>query len=427
MKQSKSTNHLKDKVRQNVNKRFKMFSTKIVPQLVEKKSDQNFIQKMVSVLPYVQSTKLTNIAKALLPDDMSIQLHSMICYLSNHLKTIQTPLLQKLLLKDTVNKLKDKEFYLIIDTSSIEKKYADEFNKHGKSMQYLCHLWDNAQKKIVKGYYLLTVIAVIKKTHESLILGSTIFSSNSPDFLSETNELKKLLNPIIAELEHQNKLPYTVICDSGYDDLKIFQYFEKQNLNFLIKYKNTRKFIPMDKQSTNHKKTSYTIEQLFKENKEKHQIIYYTKQGKKRKTIGTYQKCWIHNDSTPIYVIIYYDMDKQSYAALLTTNSIRNKFDLQNCIYRYCNRWPIEEMFRYMKSIFHIEDFFVRSLQSINNLLLLIMLAINQLTKILIRKMKLKYAIFLLAKTNTKPNFQLYKIASGLKESITILPNESLC
>lgn len=308
----------------------------------------------------------------------------------------------------------------------MKKKYADDANKHGKSMQDLCFLWDNAQKKIVKGYYLLTVIAVIKKTNESLIIGSTIFSSTSKDFLSETNEFEKLLNPIIKELKYQNKLPYTVICDAGYDNLRIFQYFKDHGFDFLIKYHNLRKFIPINKKDINNNK-SYTIAELFKRTKEKYQIIYYTKQGKKRKTISTYQKCWIENYSNPIYLMIYYDTDKQSYAALLTTNTIKNKFDLQYTIYRYSNRWLIEEMFRYMKSVFHIEDFFVRNLQSINNLFLLIMLSINQLTKILIRKMKLRYSIFLHSKTNTNPNFKLYKIASGLKESILILPNESVC
>ena len=409
---------IKKYVKHDLMRRLNLYCYKIIPQIIDAKSDQKFLTKMICTLPYAQSSNLMDIARLLETNENDVQTCE--CYLSRNINTIDPFLIQTLMCKDALNKLTNHEFYLIIDGSSIEKKYTYIDNKRKLSMQYIWKVWDNAQQKTVNGYQMITVIAVRKDTKETFILGNHVFSVIQKGFKSANDELKNLLNPIFKEFERQNKYPSSILCDAGFDDYKLFEYFTSNHMKFTLRYSNTRKFSLVSETKKYTDSKSYKPEDLYKQSNNKYIAEYYTSEGKLKKCIATYHKCFINKYKNLVYAVVYHDIGGKEYTTLITTNPVYNEETMQYCIYRYTSRWIIEELFRFMKKEFHIENFLVRQMNAIESLLLMIMIVINFMSKITCKPKKNKFRRCLLytAKTKTKNKkykLLLYKIAIAFK------------
>lgn len=421
-KQQTNTQNLDKQIKKTVksalDKRLKKFSNNTVPKIIDGKPKQKFLEKMFATIPYTQTTNLMDISRMLATNEDDV--HTCECYLSRNINDGITPFeLASLLCKDALTHLTNNNFYLIIDQTTIEKPFGDLSNKNGCSMENLSWVFDNAKKQLVLGYEMVTIIAVKRDNKSPFVLGSSVFSSTSNDYVSELNELKKLLNVIFNEFRKQNKHPYVIICDSGYDNQKVFQYFTDNNYNWLVRYANKRHFLLKSKDGNYLENKSYTAEELYEKSTNVCKIEYHTKQGKPRTCIAKYEKCYIKgNYKTPVYLVMYFDKVTNNLITLITTIPIRNCKEAQRCVYRYTSRWVIEELFRFMKKIFHIENFLVRKLKTINNLLLIVLIVVNFMNKIHDRKSKFKKYLLKTAKTKTKSKLNLYKFAIAFQNLI---------
>lgn len=67
-----------------------------------------------------------------------------------------------------------------------------------------------------------------------------------------------------------------------------------------------------------------------------------------------------------------YILDSVEPVILITNKKISNKDDLKEIVLNYITRWKIEELFRFKKVEYNLENFRVKSLTSINNLMFIL-------------------------------------------------------
>lgn len=324
--------------------------------------------------------------------------------------------LNELLCKDGLRHMRNKKFYIAIDVTPIEKAFAKYEKDPTKEspMEGLGIIIDNAKKdgdKKVKGYELFVASFVSEDGKNTFLAGTTIL--NKKISISKNIIIENLLSLIFEEMKKQNKIPISVLADSGYDDQKIFNMIDKYGFDFTIKYQNTRNFNTYDSK-TSCTMNNLTLDELYNVIDHKCYIEFYGHDATKYKGYLKYKPCFLNGFHKLVNIVILNLDGKLS--ALLTTNYVGSDEDAKNSVYRYNRRWNIELIFGFIKKTFNMEKYLVRTLKKMINLILLMMITTNFYSNIWYMKSKLKNKLIELAEPFTTPTFGLELIVNGIKE-----------
>ena len=252
-------------------------------------------------------------------------------------------------INEVKNNIDSDNAVVLFDDSDINKEYS-------RKLEDLDRVIDasSQDKKIVNGYHVCEATVLTKNQKQPMSIYSQIYSCKSKNFISKnkyTMESIEAAEKIVGD-------SFTGVFDRGYDDNKIIDYMSKHK--FVIRLDDKRILLFKGKRRkvedvAKSRKGKIKMTALFDDNEAKELTISYTK------AILPYNK-------KEYTLIIVYGLSDEKPMKLLTNINLDNKDDVIKIVRLYLSRWRIEEHFRGKKQEYDFENMRVRTLESMNNL-----------------------------------------------------------
>ena len=307
---------------------------------------------------------------------------------------------------EEVRKSIDKNNQIVLfDDSDINKEYS-------KKLEDLDHVIDasSQNKRIVSGYHVCEAVVLTKNEKQPMSIYSKIYSCKSDNFISKNAYTLES----IKEAEKVCGESFIGIFDRGYDDNKIFKYMSDNKHKFVIRLDDERTLLFKEKKrsvgevsKTRKGKISYKA--LFNDNEEYELMLSYT-------------KATLPYNKKEYTLVIVYGLSEEKPMKLLTNIDIKSKEDVIKIVRLYLSRWRIEEHFRGKKQEYDFENMRVRTLESMNNLNMMLTIHLGHLAILAdnIDKKLLTLKIIYASKSlKDKVIVWLSQIAKGIKNMLT--------
>ncbi len=364
------------------------------------KTKRRLIKEVIYGIQASKDVKLSNISRSLKEDIPLIKTEDR---LSRNLDDIDftddindkiSSLASSKVLEDTV---------LALDPGDIIKPYA-------KKMENLCKVKDGSKHEKSDGYWLCQVVASNMHDNDVIPMYNEAFSHEADDFESMNKQIVKAIDTVGKYTK--NRGIWTI--DRGGDNILFFKKFIKEEKKFVIRSKQNRNII--------YKEQIYNIGEFAKTFKCKHssKITYY-KEGKEKVKDITYGSVQIKLPKLETHLNLVIVKGFGQTPMLLLTNKPVNNI-IQESVWLileiYLTRWKCEEVYRYIKQSYNLEDIRVRSYIAIRNIVVLVNAIAYFVTVYIGKNLKLKIVfekIFIFAKRFFGiPSFYSYAMADGI-------------
>ena len=294
---------------------------------------------------------------------------------------------------------------VLFDDSDINKEYSKKLEDLDKIIDA-----SSKDKKIVNGYHVCEATVLTKNQKQPISIYSKIYSCQSDNFISKnsyTLESIKAAENLIGN-------NFTGIFDRGYDDNKIFKYMSENNHKFVIRLDDERTLLFKGKKRSvkevsESRKGKISMKTLFNDNEEIELMLTHTKA-----TLPANKKEYT--------LVIVYGLSEAKPMKLLTNINIKEKEDVIKVVRLYLSRWRIEEHFRGKKQEYDFENMRVRTLESMNNLNMMLTIHLGHIAILVdnIDKKLLTIKIIYASKSlKEKAIVWLSQIARGIKSILS--------
>ena len=377
----------------NLKRGFLNFSEKLTKKLT--RTDFKFISQMIYGIYHSQSCHLSKIGRAL---NENITLKKTVDRLSRNLSEFEDrDILSENYLKTMKKQINDKTI-LIVDGSDITKTYTTK-------MEGISKVRDGSTGEYKLGYHTLGITALTSERKMPIPVYTRVYTPKEDGFVSEDDEV---LNGLKFLGKHFGKKNIRAF-DRGYDNNTYYEYLIKNEEKFVIRAKKNRDVIYDEKR--------INILELAKKFKGKYKLDFAKKNGFKTtckvSIIPIKLVCRPNNN---LNLVICYGFGKEP--MMLITNLKSDDKRLSVAVVKvYLMRWRIEEYYRFKKNQFKLEDLRVRSLNSIRNLDLILMIVVGYIGYISEKQEEKPYVLELIKiskRIYDIANFVFYAIADGL-------------
>ena len=238
----------------------------------------------------------------------------------------------------------------MFDDSDINKEYS-------RKLEDLDRVIDGSSldKKIVNGYHVCEATMITKKEKQPISVYSKIYSCKSKDFISKS----KYTYESIKEVERITE-SFTGVFDRGYDDNKIMDYMSKGKRKFVIRLNEDRTLL--------FKGRKKSVEEVSKTRKGKIAMKLIFDDNEETEAMLSYTRAVLPYNKKEYSLVIVYGINDEHPMKILTNIKIKGKEDAIKIVRLYFSRWKIEEHFRGKKQEYDFENMRVRTLESMNNL-----------------------------------------------------------
>ena len=330
------------------------------------KVTKKLTQDMVYGLLSSKSCLISDISREL---KEQIKLSNTIDRLSNRLSFVEKE--EKNIIKHNyykeIMKYLPSEYVIVLnDDTDINKEYS-------RKLEDLCVIRDasSQEEKYVNGYKVCEYVALseIKKTPISLY--SKIYSTVSDKFKSENDETLQGEKEVIKVLNEYNKKPI-FIRDRGYDANEYLVNDIKEDNKFVTRLKGNRYLL------FKGKKRIVSEVAIERKGKISTKLMY---QGENKECSISYTKVELPAcKGKEITLVTIHGLSIDGMPMMLLTNlEVKNKENAEHIVRLYFLRWRIEEYFK-VKKEYKWENSLLRTLESMNNLNLMLTLAMSHLS-----------------------------------------------
>lgn len=309
------------------------------------------------------------------------------------------------LIKAGLTYMRKKEKVFIIDDTDVMKPY-------GKHFECLSNVRDvsypGESNKYDHGYIVTTITGLSDKRKQPIPFYDHVHSPNEENYLSVNNITNIGVKRIIEHLKDNEGM---FVADRGYDDIKFMKMIDNLNPYFLVRMRSNRWLLFKNGKIKAFEKAKTVKGKV---------IVPITIYAKERYIKATYLRCKLTDYPKYLSNIISYMDNSDEPLILITNKEIKTKEEISQMVYRYSSRWRTEEYFRFKKTELGFENFRVKALDSINNLIFALDLAITLLT-IIIEEVSpylylelLKYSKII----KEEVSIEFYRILSGISTNL---------
>ncbi|KUO71694.1 MAG: hypothetical protein APF77_07770 [Clostridia bacterium BRH_c25] len=349
-------------------------------------------------------------------------LYGMLESQSVHLSKIARALKEPITLKKTIDRL-SRNLNCFNETGIVFDNYINITSKHLKKQTIFCvddsdiskpnsytmeslgMVHDGSKNAYSKGYNMFEIAALTPEHKMPLPAYSRIYSNKEREFVSWDDEVLKGLKYLTKNFGGSG----IRTMDRGYDANVYYKYFIKNKENFIMRTKKNR--------IAYYKGNKYNILELAQRYKGKYKMDFRAKDGRKIRCKISIIPIKLPLDlKKDLQLVVVYGFGKEP--LLLISNLKANDTRLPVAITKiYLMRWRIEEYFRFKKQQFGLEDFRVRSLNSIRAMNLFLTVLIGLLS---VFSEKQDNCLFIIEaiecskRIYKKANFIYYALADGI-------------
>jgi hypothetical protein len=300
----------------------------------------------------------------------------------------------------------DNNITIIVDDSDITKK-------HSYKLEDLDYVRDGSANgnKWEKGYWLTQMVAITAKK-QPVTIASKIYSTKTKGFKSKNDVLHEMIKKVVEIYGEK----ITFVFDRGFDDLKLFSLLNDLGVSFIVRVKDNRKFKYQSKTVNSLRLKEMCKGKVSCEFNSSDEVIPLKLSHLKVRLPS--------NVKIDTKTVVVKGFGKNP-MVLLTNQQIKRKDDVLNVLWNYIKRWKIEEMFRFHKEEFGLENIRVRTIDAMEKLINILHLLSTIYVKIkendrsLLLNKILKRAKVLTKKNDKKVSFYLYRIAKGIAEILS--------
>ena len=375
------------------------FSKKITKGV--KNPTTKFVMDMEYGLAKGGSCLISNIARSL---EETIKLNYTIDRLCDNLSNLcleEKKIIWNNYLEEVRENIDKENAVVLFDDSDINKEYSKKLEDLDKVIDA-----SSKDKRIVNGYHVCEATVLTKNEKQPMSIYSKIYSCKSEGFKSKnvyTLESIKETEKVIGE-------NFTGIFDRGYDDKKLFKYMSDNNHKFVVRLE--------DKRTLLFKGKKRSVEEVAKTRKGK--IVYKAIFNEEEYELTvSYTKAVLPYNKKEYTLVIVYGLNEEKPMKLLTNIEVKEKEDVIRIVRLYLSRWRIEEHFRGKKQEYDFENMRVRTLESMNNLNMMLTIHLGHIAILAdnINKKMLTIKIIYASKSlKEKAIVWLSQIARGIRE-----------
>ena len=239
----------------------------------------------------------------------------------------------------------------LFDDSDINKEYSRKLEDLDKVIDA-----SSQEKRLVNGYHVCEAVVLTQNQAQPISVYSKIYSCKSESFKS----MNEYTQESIKAIENVVGTKFTGVFDRGYDDNKIIDYMSNDYRKFVVRLNDKRILLLKGKRRkveevANSRKGKIVYKALFDNNESVELTVSYTK------AVLPYNK-------KEYTLVIIYGLSDEHPMKLLTNIKAKSKEDVIKIVRLYLSRWRIEEHFRGKKQEYDFENMRVRTLESMNNL-----------------------------------------------------------
>ena len=288
----------------------------------------------------------------------------------------------------------------IVDDSDIVKPY-------GKKFEGLMIVRDGSKNGVLeKGLQVTAVVGLSGNFKHPIPIMTIAHSVHDKNYTSNNNVTNKALGSIFQHLAPWNAI---FVFDRGYDDQKLMRLIHSENQYFLIRIRKNRAIFIKNKKID-----------IFKiaESRKGKVVIETTYKGKPETLKASHVVGRINGFKSLVTIVFSYGYKFEEPIILITNKMVHSKDDLISLALNYFSRWKIEEIFRFKKVEFGMENFRVKSQAAINNLLFLLDMSVAILAQIIETQKENQIFRFLIdvsKQIRTDVSINYYQVLSGLK------------
>ena len=346
---AQSTESLYNKV-YNLTRNFKVFSRKLVSDLIFAFTKH----KSVSLIQFAKFSYKNN----LLNSNKNI-VASYSKFLSNN--TVEK--LSTKYINYTIKQLAkyNKTVFVAIDWSDIEKKFSKN--------SAMSTIYDGSKKTTTKWLPLETIVA-FNDNNETVPLVWEVFS-RKVNYKSDNTITMNLIRKVQENKPKDVKIVY--VWDRWYATDMLFEHIKENKWDFIIRLKKNRHIVIKWKK--------YELEEWYgKLRKTKEKVRIRTK-NKETEWEIYYGEVKLRTGNRRYYLVVA--KNRHNPVMLLTTLKVESLEDAKMIIYRYSQRWLIEELYKYIKQKYELEKINLREwkdveryIKRVNNFYNLLLIAI---------------------------------------------------
>ncbi len=248
--------------------------------------------------------------------------------------------------------------------------FSDVAKGRGKAFEALDRVHDGSSMdgRIEKGYWILSIIAYIRKSNLFIPLVLELYSLKAGDVVSQNKILFENLRRVMEMTNYKG----IYIFDRGFDDKKLMNLMGK--VKYIICGQHDRESYVRGKR---YKLNEY-IKMMNKSSLKKvsHDIMCKREKSKVRLRVNVgYEKIRLKEVEEEITLVTSYDNIRGTRRYFYTSYGVSSEYDALKIVELYLYRWKIEEFLQFIKMNQGIEKFRVRKYKVIKLLIFLSMVA----------------------------------------------------
>jgi len=252
-----------------------------------------------------------------------------------------------------------RETLLIFDTSDVCKPYA-------RRMEYLETVRDGSTGELADGYWLYTVAACERGKPRVVPLYGALASASAPDFSSENDQILRAVDTVRKAVGDRG----VWVIDRGGDRGVLFQAFLERSMRFVIRLRGERHLFFRGKKRPAREAPigcAFPYAETIVREAHGKENVYPLSYG--------FRRVRLPGSEQELFLVMVRGFGQEPLLLLTNLPMRRNREVLWSVVESYLSRWRVEEMIRFLKQSYKLEDIRVLSYQRLRNLVALVVAA----------------------------------------------------
>jgi len=311
--------------------------------------------------------------------------------------------IQRRLIEHAAPRIED-DTLLVLDLSDVTKKYAQK-------MENLAQVRDGSEKELGWGYWTLNIVGANTKGTKIVPLYGRLYSHAVAGHASENEEIREAVGEV-AEVVGKRGI---WVMDRGGDRRYIFNYLLPNKLRFLIRVRGDRG-LRMARGIEPAVDLARSCPMLFCE------TIVREEAGQERLV---HLSCGMRKVRLPgrreeLTLVVVKGFGKEPLMILTNLAVRRSRKSIWHVVLSYITRWRIEDVIRFVKQSYRLEDIRCLTYHRLQALMVLVTAAAYFAAVYLGLRMKLRVLASHILRASKRvfgiPDFRLYALADGIRQ-----------
>jgi hypothetical protein len=311
--------------------------------------------------------------------------------------------IQRRLIEQAAPRIED-DTLLVLDLSDVTKKYAEK-------MENLSRVRDGSEKELGWGYWTLNIVGANTKGTKLVPLYGRLFSHAGGGHQSENEEIREAVREV-AEVVGKRGI---WVMDRGGDRRHLYYYLLPNKHKFMIRVRGDRGL-----------RTAQGIESavdlarscpmLF------HETVVREEASQERLVhlVCGMRKVRLPNRREELTLVVVKGFGEEPLMILTNLNVRRSRKSIWHVVVSYITRWRIEDVIRFVKQSYQLEDIRCLTYHRLQTLMVLVTAAAYFAAVYLGLRMKLRVLAGHVLRASRRvfgiPDFRLYALADGIRQ-----------